>query len=586
MATSQTAFSSIIPPEVLERIALFADPNTLTICIRTCRLWFDCFLPALYKDINVYHFDYLSTELSNGYPSRSDRIPRTKDTVGYGGQFIHKHCRLIKSIKVGTPKALKYLHHPDCTNLEYVTVAPPLVKNYWHVRGMPADFSQYRAMPRNAAELTEFASKFPGRYEWLPLFAQNPGLRRISMDVSPETKNGIIRIAKAMGSLKQLEDLHIKFVRDCSVMEALMDFCPQVRKITFETFINKYSSINQTFRSRDNFTQMTNEPKTQIRELNIFSQGRKHYQPWIVAVLWRCPLLESLIVPLYQTQDSFPVIVRALIEHCPEIQHLHVRMQEEFKGVATVNALADLLNSGCPRLTSLKLYDAADLFLLEHHFANHDLRRRLEKFEYISCASSWVRNGATVTVSGSELEFGALSVCPNLRVFEAPRRTLCVFEFLEMDIVCLETLTTLHLRLRYEETVSSEVVKEDVQQAAEDDEGDKEEAESNLEWEDNKEEKESMGVNETQKEEEEDRVYDSPSLQSRVIAKLAQFTVLKELCLGSKPEGRRYRDEGVNMLKFKMGEEELQKFSQMRRLQTLKVEGINYSRKIRRMRWK
>ncbi|KAF9900331.1 hypothetical protein EC991_007474 [Linnemannia zychae] len=600
---SQATFSSVIPPEVLERIALFADPHTLTICIRTCRLWLDCFLPALYQDINVYHFDYFSTDLGKGYPSRSDNTPRTKETVGYGGQFIHKHCRFIKSIKVGTTKALKYLLHPDCTNVKYVTTAAPLANNYLSVRGMPTDFSQYRAMPRNNEELLRFVSKFAGNSQtsliskiWIPFFAQHSGLREISMHTLPGNENDAIKMAKAMGSLKQLEALQIKFVYDWSVMEALLDFCPQVRKITIETFSNKFSNPNQTFRSRNNYTEMTNEPKTQVRELDLFSSGRIQRQPWIVPVLWRCPLLESLIIPMYHTQDIFPVVVRALIEHCPEIRHLYVRVKAESRGPSTVNAftdlfnaLADLFNTGCPRLTSLKLYDAVDLFLLEHHFANQDLRRRLEKFEYFSGGFSSMRNGVAVAVAGSKLEFGALLVCPNLRVFEARKRSLCVFEFLEMDFVCLKTLTTLSLRLRYERTLYSEVVREAVQQAAAEEEVDKEDshgsedrgvAERETERENNKEQ-EPIGVRQKMMEEDDDRVI----LQSRVIAKLTQFTALKELRLGSDPQDHRFRDERVSILQLKMGEEELRRFAQMRRLETLEVDGVDYSGRVRRMRW-
>ncbi|KAF9131573.1 hypothetical protein BGW39_001622 [Mortierella sp. 14UC] len=602
--TSEATFPSAIPPEVLERIALFTDPHTLTICIRACRLWFDCFLPALYQDINVYHFDYLSTDLGDGYPSRSDNIPRTKDTVGYGGQFIHKHGRFIKSVTVGTARALKYLLHPDCTNLEYVTTRAPLVKLYWSVRGMPADYSQYRAMPRNDAELSAFANKFSGENGnrltsqiWVPLFTQHPGLRQISMYTLPAYDKDAVRVAKAMGALTKLKELHIKFVKHWEALQALLDFCPQVHKITMETFSNKYSNPIQTFRSRsNNYTEMTNEPKTQVRELDLFSRGRLQLQPWIIHVLWRCPLLESLVVPMYHNENNFPLVVRALVEHCPEIRHLYVRIQGMSKGPATVNALADLFNTGCPRLTSLKLYDAADVFLLEHHFANQDLRRRLEKFVYISSGPLSKRNDGAI--AGSELAFGVLLVCPNLRVFEARRMTLDVFEFLEMDVVCLRTLTTLCLRLRYERTLSSEVVGEAAQQAAveeqekEDKNGSKDSedrkgGERIVEGENNKKKKEqeSIGENETQKEEKKDRAYYCPSLQSRVIAKLVQFTELKELRLGSDPENDRFREKGVSMLQLEMGEEELQRFAQMRRLEKLEVDGVNYSRRVRRMRW-
>ncbi|KAG0264196.1 hypothetical protein BGZ95_003642, partial [Linnemannia exigua] len=154
--TMQPPFSAVILPEILERIALYADPHTLTVCIRACRLWFACFLPPLYRNIHVYHFDYFSTDLGDGYPQRSDKVIRTADTVGYGGQFIHKHGRFIKSVTVGTVYALKHLLHPECVNLQEVTTLSPLVTQYWGARRMPSDFSQYRAMPKNNAELLNF----------------------------------------------------------------------------------------------------------------------------------------------------------------------------------------------------------------------------------------------------------------------------------------------------------------------------------------------------------------------------------------------------------------------------------------------
>ncbi|KAG0272758.1 hypothetical protein BGZ95_011461, partial [Linnemannia exigua] len=497
-------------------------------------------------------------------------VIRTADTVGYGGKFIHKHGRFIESVTVGTPLALKYLLQPECVNLQEVTTMSPLVNHYWSVRGMPNDFSRYRAMPKNDAELSKFRGQLG--YEnsnrtvtqiWISLFTQNPGLRRITFSILPGSGKEAARLARAMGNLAQLEEVYIKFIRDWGVLEALLDFCPQVRKITIETFSNKYSNPNQTFRSRDNFNEITDEPKTQVRELDLFSRGRIQRLPWIVPVLWRCPLLESLIIPMHQSQDMFPVVVRAIVEHCPEIRHLYVRIEGKHNSPVTVAALATLLNTGCPRLTSLGLYDAADIFLLERHFMNEGLRQRLEQFV---CTSGSRRND----VPGTELVFGVLTVCPNLRVFKAQWMTMNVMEFLEMDVACLGTLETLYLRLRYPKSSLSQVEDAGVQVAEKDEEEERPEA---------------IEANEESKEQA-DRLY-RLHIQSRILDKVAQFTALKKLCLGSHPKEDPFQE---NVLHLEIGEAEeekrelLQRFVQMRRLETLKVDGVDYSRRIRRMR--
>ncbi|KAG0353422.1 hypothetical protein BGX24_007274 [Mortierella sp. AD032] len=161
---------------------------------------------------------------------------------------------------------------------------------------MPRDFSKYRAMPQSDAELSKFQSQFVCKdskwlvtHIWIPIFTQNPGLRRIAFSNLPGMDREAAQLAKAMGRLAQLEEIYIVFIRDLGVLEALLDFCPQVHKITIETFSSKYSDPNQTFRSRDNFEEITDEPKTQIKELDLFSSGHKQRSLWIVPVIWRCP---------------------------------------------------------------------------------------------------------------------------------------------------------------------------------------------------------------------------------------------------------------------------------------------------------
>ncbi|KAG0251590.1 hypothetical protein BGZ95_006852, partial [Linnemannia exigua] len=103
-----------------------------------------------------------------------------------------------------------------------------------------------------------------------------------------------------------------------------------------------------------------------------------------------------------------------------------------------------------------------------------------------------------------------------------------------------------------------------------------------------KEEEERAEATEANEESKEqaDRLY-RLYLQSRILDKLSQFTALKKLHLGSDPK-KDLSEENVLHFEISKVEEEkdelLRRFVQMRRLETLKIDGANYSRKIRRMR--
>ncbi|KAG0249740.1 hypothetical protein BGZ95_007432, partial [Linnemannia exigua] len=386
---------------------------------------------------------------------------------------------------------------------------------------------------------------------WIPLFTQNPGLRRITFNILPGSSGEAAELGRAMGNLAQLEEVYIIFIKDWGGLEALLDFCPQVRKIAIEAFTPGIVLPIRNFRSRDNF----NEPKTQVRELNLLSRDWIPHFPWIVPVLRRCPLLESLTIPLHSSQETFPVVVRAIVEHCPEIRHLNFKIQFNHNGPETIDALATLLNTGCPRLTSLQLSDEADIFLLERHFMSRDLRQRLEQFV---CTSRSKRND----VPGTELVFGVLTVCPNLKVFKAKKMTIDVMEFLEMDVACLGTLESLHLRFRYPQPERTMVEVTDVQVAEKEEEEERAEA---------------IEANEESKEQA-DRLY-CLHLQCRILDKLSQFSALRELHLGSDPKEDPLQENEVH---FEIGEAEkekdelLQRFAQMRRFETLKINGVNF----------
>ncbi|KAF9148774.1 hypothetical protein BG015_009480 [Linnemannia schmuckeri] len=493
-----------IPPEVLERISVFLDSHSLTVSIRVCRLWFDCFLPSLYHTIHIYHFDYFSTDLGAGYPLRSDGIVRTTDTVGYGGKFVHKHGQFIKEVTVGTAYALKYLLGPKCTNLVRVTTVVP---------GFYAPNVKFRGMSKGDGELESWRGQFGREHDgiligqiWEPLL---------------------------------LEELHIKFMRDWDIVEALLDYCPQVDKIVIETFTNRYSDPTRPSGAAATMTRLPTSPKTCIKELNLFSSGRMCNNPWIIPVLWRCPLLERLIVPSYRPEWHFGPVMRTIIEHCPEILYLHIRIQERFTSIATITALDDLLNTGCTRLTWLRLYNAADIFLMERHFWSRDLRARLEKF-WCSARSKRLLEGR---VLGAEVGFGVLLVCPNLRVFEARRMMLDVEEFLGMEFACLESLEVLHARLRYRSRTPPI--------AATALEGDEKEVEAKERYGDGggktKQLEETEGVA---------RLY-RQNIQDKVIHKLAQFKSLKELHLSE--DCSKGKDDGgdrPDVFHFDMGEGE------------------------------
>jgi hypothetical protein len=393
----------------------------------------------------------------------------------------------------------------------------------------------------------------------------------------------MVRMTKALGGLAQLEELYIGVIKDTDVVEALLDHCPQVGKITIQMFVNKYSNPQQVLRSRDNYTQVTNEPKTQIKEMDLLSSGRKNNQPWIIPVLWRCPLLERLIVPLYRDERHFGPILRTIIEHCLEMRHLHLRIQEKFTSPEIVAALDEVLNTGCPRLTSLYLYDAADIFTLERHFWNQDLRGRMEEFR-CNAPSKRLLKGK---VSGAEVAFGVLVVCPKLRVFEANKMMLEVGEFLEMEFACLESLEILRLRLRYRTFAFSPGSvagledegrdKDEVARVVKEEDDNKEEGGGEGEGDEEEEEKIIH-----QKEQEEIRLH-LRSTWDKVINKLAQFTLLKELHLG---EDRNKEEDGGEFEVFRMdmdvggeGETKIKVFGEkMPMLKQLWVDGADYSK--------
>lgn len=573
-----TTSANNIPPEVLERTALFLDPHSLTASIRVCRLWFDCFLPSLYHTIHVYHFDYLSTNHGVGYPSRSDGVVRTAETVGYGGKFVHKHGQFIKDVTVGSALALKYLLRPKCVHLVRVAT-------------VPTDHNaMFRAMPKKVEELKSWQERLGGDYNeplvyqiWEPLFAQNPGLCRVSMTNLPGRGKNVVRMCKALGGLALLEELHIRVVKDANVMEALMDSCPHVGTLTVKTFLNRFSNPHQVFRCRRNYTQITNEPKTQIKNLDLFSSGRIGYQPWIIPILWRCPLLERLVIPYTHGEQYFSPVMRTIAEHCPKIRYLNVRILERFTSADTITALDDLLNTGCPRLTSLRLYDAADIFLMERHFWNPDLRERLEEFRCTAGSKRLLER----KVLGAEVGFGVLVVCPNLRVFVTSLMMLDVGEFLEMEFACLEKLEVLRLRLRcpsrihlvYVTAAAVAVVEGD-----DDNEGVMEGEREGTTKQSNETEEISFA-----------RLY-YQTIQDKVVDKLVQFRSLKELRLGEDRsnygngggdgDGGRLVDFHLDMREGEgEGEGKVKMFAErMSMLGKLCIDGVDYSKEMQACR--
>ncbi|KAF9923745.1 hypothetical protein FBU30_006205 [Linnemannia zychae] len=536
------------PPEVLERFALYLDQNSLTKCIRVSRLWFDCFLPALYRRINVRHFDYYITQTEGGYPSRSDGITRTTETVGFGGQFIYKHHRFIKEVNVMSAFALKYLIGPECVNLEKIAV----YRTY-------SAFSRRKYSPEEAEVLEKWREKYKSEGDgalvlqlWKPLFTQNKGLRKIKLGAYPGEDKAM---AKALGALPQLEELYIRNVRSWSTTEALLDFCPKVGNITIEMFSNRFSNPHQTFRSRENYTDITDEPKTQIKSLDLFTIGRRNRSPWIIPVLWRCPLLECFVFPSYGNEHSFPKVARALVMHNPKLRDLKVSIGGLFQGPESKNALKELLE-GCPNLSTISLVDHPNIFELDHHLEDPKLRQRLEHFDYSANSEKQIK-------PVSEMGFGVLSVCPNLRSFKARLVMMEVEGFLEMDIACFKTLETLEVKLDYR-SLSSESESED---AADESAHSIDQARMKVE------------------EEKMDNLY-RQELQTKILDKLVKFEALTRLKIGrsEKEFSCVLPSPQHKVFYLAIGQDELLLFSKMPRLKSLNVDGVSYSSKLGRMR--
>ncbi|OAQ27708.1 hypothetical protein K457DRAFT_33427 [Linnemannia elongata AG-77] len=104
--TMLTISENNILPEILERIAHFLDPHSLTASFRVCRFWLDCLLPSLYHTIDVYHFNYLSTTQDARYPHGSDVVVKTAETCLIGLECVNL-ARVTTVIPV-----------PDWRNLE------------------------------------------------------------------------------------------------------------------------------------------------------------------------------------------------------------------------------------------------------------------------------------------------------------------------------------------------------------------------------------------------------------------------------------------------------------------------------------
>ncbi|KAF9089945.1 hypothetical protein BGX23_006342 [Mortierella sp. AD031] len=543
----QSSAATRTPPEVLERLALFLTPNSLTICIRVCRLWLHCFVPTLYQDIRVYDFDYFSSNLKGRrYVPRSDGVDRTPDTIGYGGKFVHKYGHFIKEITVGLEHSLTYLG-PNCVNLEKATVAKH-----------PATTSMFRAMPEDEKEMWKWKKYRGGENSsnivktlWRPLFALNQGLRRLFLNSFPERKHAVssVSMASALGTLPNLEELHASFVYDWGALQCLFDHCPQVRKITFDVFWGKFGNTCQVFRSGTNFDTITAEPRTQVKELSIFYRSNRNRQSWIIPALWRCPLLERVDIPEFR-MNNFERVVKAIVQHCPEIRYLGFATPTKSAAVPAPERILEDLLIRCRNLCSLRIWDFACFFTARNHLRDRDLRLRLQELRV---------TGGTLdrSIPGSDLPFGALLVCPNLRIFEAPHMTLDVLEFLEMEFVCLETLEHLHLRLRYQPSP----------------EGEEQEGEG---------EGEGDGEDDPKAARMEDPVV-REGVQTRVLEKLAQFRSLRTLQLGAHRKLDKY---GYDIFHLEMGEQELVQLAEMPMLKSCEVDEVDYSSKLLRIRKK
>ena len=388
----------------------------------------------------------------------------------------------------------------------------------------------------------------------------------------------MVRMCRALGGLAQLEELHIRHVLDRNVMEALMDSCPRVGTLTIKTYLNRFTNPHQDFRSHENYAQISNEPRTQIKELDLFSSGRMGVLPWIIPILWRCPLLEELVVPYTRDEQYFSPVMRTIVEHCPKSRYLNVRIQERFTPADTITVLDGLLNTGCPHLTFLRLHDAADIFLMERHFWNRELRERLEEFWYTTGSKRLLERN----ILGAEVGFGVLMVCPNLRVFVTLLMMLDVDEFLEMEFACLERLEVLHLRLGcppHIHLAAATAAAVAVVDGDDEKEGFKE----------GERQRERQGTT-TQSNEEVTlaRLY-YQSNQDKVVDKLAQFRSLKELRLGEDRNkyGAGGGDGGRLVLDMREGEGKVKVFAErMPMLGKLRVDGVDYSKEMQEcQRW-
>ncbi|KAF9911572.1 hypothetical protein EC991_003036 [Linnemannia zychae] len=438
--TQMEATSRLVKiPELVSLVGQYLTKHDLALCIRVNKAWFDAYSPLLYHTISIVDFELNSLKLrdpptTTGATTTStskDQVPKVPE---YGNTLIHRYCHLIQSITVVNIHALTYLgdeavnltHIGVNVNLETTTLIPTLsgdanerlcVDKFWHYF-------------RNGNVIIPI---------WVALIHRNPNLKSVCIDLS-YCDQGTERIVRALGEgAKHLEEVVLWRMTQTNTMELFLDHCPHILSLTASCEVRDSGSLegpDQIFRESSGFDTLT-----KIRHLSIHCND-----PWVTHVLRRCPDLEDLTIPALAANVYVAIIkevTRLSLSKFFTLRNLSLTISPRRPSLPiekVKTTVANLLNSCCAQLVSLTITDSKRMLSQSMVQLDSSLWSRLEEFRYIS-KGSYTQHAAAPTDNLCNL----LALCPNLRVFEVSNTMIAARDFLQTEIICFQSLTSLKL---------------------------------------------------------------------------------------------------------------------------------------------
>ncbi|KAG0306959.1 hypothetical protein BGZ98_001381 [Dissophora globulifera] len=408
----------ILIPELADFIAAYLPAQSLAVCLRVSRDWHGAFLPLLYRNIAVFDFDYHAKHVDHGHPSGSvTSSQRSATDVGYGGSRVHKYTHFTRTIVAANVHSFKYLG-ASCTRLTHASIIQN--QNFTTARHAPPLLPQ---ATRTAWNKYFAEHSFPRTVDlWVQLIERNPSLVCVRMDLE-EVMHGSENIAEALGSLKHLQELTLFKPTQRNAVEIFLDHCPGIR--TFEFISESPRTI---------FTPVEPAKTTQIRHLKFGYPFAP--EPRVCAyLLKRCPNLEWLTLPLNARLEL-------LTTAGATINSLNIRStltRVDFDGNISLLHVPQAIFCSLvepENVSSITFSRARVDFESLTYLADPGLRERIRVLVFSFALHIQAHN--TVAV---------LETCPNLEVFELENAHISVHEFLDLNISCQASLTSLKLSI-------------------------------------------------------------------------------------------------------------------------------------------